>query len=106
MLYTSCNSCQEDIRVRSWASTRPELAKEKDDEFMINCDKCGISIKTHVNDVRAKGSRVILIGGIIISIIVTAVPFHLFRCNSDAYTHYSSTDSRATTQFSKSFQFI
>lgn len=70
-LFTNCDSCKEEIRIKSNASTRSDLEMEKSEVFTINCSSCGINQKRHVNDIRAKQNNVIVLGGIGISIIVT-----------------------------------
>ncbi len=52
-LLTKCTSCRQQIKVKSIASTRPELASEKGDEFNIICTHCASNIKVHANDVEA-----------------------------------------------------
>lgn len=41
------------------------------DEFNVNCQNCGIIQKTHINDISASPSKMILVGGVVISIMVT-----------------------------------
>jgi len=53
-LVTRCKSCNKDIRIKSGASTRPDLQMEKGDEFNVNCQNCGKILKKHVNDVKAE----------------------------------------------------
>jgi len=71
-LITNCKSCKKEIGIKSNASTRPELGMEKGDTFNINCLHCGNNAKVHINDVRAVSSHIITIGGVIISLLVTA----------------------------------
>ncbi len=76
-LITNCDSCKEEISIKSNSSTRPELAMEKGDEFNINCANCGNNSKKHVNDVRAVASNTIAIGGLIISILITVALWNI-----------------------------
>lgn len=51
--------------------TRPDLAREKEDEFQVTCDNCSTSSRVHVNKVKAKPNPMILLVSIAISIIAT-----------------------------------
>lgn len=77
-LFTKCNSCKEEISIKSNASTRADLEMEKGEVFNATCTSCGINHKKHVNDVRAKQNNIIVLGGIGISIIVTIVLWNVF----------------------------
>ncbi len=70
-LYTDCISCKTANTVKSYASTRPDLAMDKGDEFKVNCTNCAKDQNKHVNDVYATENPIILIIGIVISIVVT-----------------------------------
>ena len=70
-LFTNCNTCKQQVSIKSNASDRSELIKEKGEEFNIQCNDCSTTHSVHVNNVRAKMNKKILIGGIIISLIVT-----------------------------------
>jgi len=71
-LITNCDSCKEEINIKSNSSSRPELGMEKGDNFLISCPKCSNESSKHINDVRAIPSNLITIGGLIISFCVTA----------------------------------
>jgi hypothetical protein len=77
-LYTICQSCKEEVKIRSMASTRPDLEMEKGETFEINCKKCGLRHNVHVNDVKAKENNTTIIGGIGLSVIVTAILWNFF----------------------------
>ena len=70
-LYTNCKSCKKEIKIKSSASTRPELQMEKGDEFNVNCQSCGKMEKKHVNDIKAEPNKMILLFGVIIGILAT-----------------------------------
>lgn len=76
-LVTACTSCKEEIKIKSNALTRPDLAMEKGDEFGINCPHCGKYQKKHVNDISARQNNFIIIGGIGLGIIVTLIMWNL-----------------------------
>ena len=70
-LYTHCKSCKKDIKIKSSASTRPDLQMEKGDEFNVNCQNCGKMKKKHVNDIKAKPNNMIILIGVGIGVLVT-----------------------------------
>lgn len=70
-LYTYCKSCSEPSGIRSSANTRSELERELGETFLFNCTHCGINDTKHVNDVNAKPSLWIALGGLAVSAIVT-----------------------------------
>ena len=70
-LVTDCNDCTEEIKIKSYASTRPELEMDKGEKFEVRCNHCRKRQEKHVNDIKAKPNQVIIIGGILIGLIVT-----------------------------------
>ena len=70
-LYTNCKSCKEDIKIKSSASTRPDLQMEKGNEFNVNCQSCGKMEKKHVNDIKAEPNKMVLLIGVGIGILAT-----------------------------------
>lgn len=70
-LYTHCKSCKRDIKIKSSASTRPDLQMEKGDEFIVNCQNCGKMEKKHVNDIKAEPSNTIIFIGVGVGILST-----------------------------------
>lgn len=70
-LYTNCKSCKKDIKIKSNASTRPDLQMEKGDEFIVNCLNCGKTEKKHINDIKAAPKKTILWIGVLIGILAT-----------------------------------
>ncbi len=77
-LVTRCNSCKKDIRIKSSASTRPDLQMQKGDEFNVNCQNCGKMNIKHVNDIKAEPNHIITLIGIAIGIISTVVLWDMF----------------------------
>ena len=77
-LFTVCNSCREQTLIKSNASTRPELIMDKGEEFNIQCTNCNKNENIHVNDVRAKQNKSVIIGGLIVGLIVTLVLWNFF----------------------------
>lgn len=70
-LYTNCKSCKKEIRIKSNASTRPDLQMEKGDEFNVNCLNCGKIEKKHVNDIKAEPNKSIILIGAVIGLFAT-----------------------------------
>ena len=77
-LFTKCNSCKEEILIKSNASTRPDLEIERGEKFVVNCTSCGRNLEKHVNDIKAKENNFFIIGGVVLSIIVTLVLWNFF----------------------------
>lgn len=77
-LTTRCSSCKKDVKIKSSASTRPELQMEKGDEFNVNCQNCGKLEKKHVNDIRAEVNNQIIFIGIGIGILSTIILWSMF----------------------------
>lgn len=77
-LTTHCNSCGKNIRIKSNASTRPDLQMEKGDEFNVSCKNCGKVEKKHVNDIKAEPNNTIILIGIVIGIISAVALWNIF----------------------------
>lgn len=77
-LVTYCKSCKKGIRIKSNASTRPDLQMEKGDEFNVNCQNCGKIEKKHVNDIKAEPNNAMILIGIGIGIIATIGLWNFF----------------------------
>lgn len=77
-LITQCSACKKDVRIKSSASTRPDLQMEKGDEFMINCQNCGNLEKKHVNVVRAEPNNVIILIGVGIGVLSAFILWNIF----------------------------
>lgn len=56
-LLSRCHHCQEDIKVKSLAHNRYELADSKGDFFEIQCPNCHEESRCHVNEVSATKSN-------------------------------------------------
>lgn len=77
-LSTYCKSCKKDIRIKSNASTRPELQMEKGTEFNVNCQNCGKVEKKHVNDIKAEPNNILILIGAGIGIIATIILWNFY----------------------------
>lgn len=77
-LYVKSNSSDEIIKIKSSASTRPELQMEKGDEFAVNFPKTGKNEKVHVNDVMAEVNKTIIMIGLVVGVVVTIVLWNFF----------------------------
>ena len=110
-LIASCEECKEEITIKSYAPTRPELEKDKGERFEVRCNQCRKRQKKHVNDVRAKPNQVIVIGGVIIGLIVTIllwkilgavgtisglIPLFIWKQQSNAVHLFNSYRSQRT----------
>lgn len=72
-LEISCKACQEKIRIKSNAISRPELAGIMGDRFSYRCDSCAIQKKYHVNEVVAAESNLVKVVGIVFGLSVIVV---------------------------------
>lgn len=72
-LIAHCDSCHELINVSSFASTRPDLVREKGETLTLECTKCRNLSHKHVNEIQAKEGLILVGIGILISIMVTIV---------------------------------
>jgi len=72
-LITICNHCSHEIKVKSYAPTRPDLERLKGEKFKVTCKECLRTQQKAANDVYAVPSNIILIGGVIIGIVVTVL---------------------------------
>lgn len=77
-LVTRCKSCNKDIIIKFNAATRPDLQMQKGDEFQVNCLNCGNRETKHVNDIKAEANNVIILIGVAIGIIASAVLWVLY----------------------------
>lgn len=78
-LFTTCNACRQQFSIKSSADTRPELEREKGLYFSVKCPHCGRHQKKHVNDVRARASVIIIVGGLVIGLAVTIGLFLIYQ---------------------------
>lgn len=77
-LYTHCTSCKKDIKIKSIASTRPDLQMEKGEEFDVNCLSCGNLEKKHVNDIKAEYNNTLILIGVVIGAVVSIFLLNYF----------------------------
>jgi len=72
-LTASCNSCKKEHLIKSYASTRPDLAQDKGEEFSMNCTDCGNNTRVHVNEVQAKPNTTVLLAALVVGVLVTVI---------------------------------
>ncbi len=77
-LVTTCSSCRKEIRIKSNASTRPDLQKEKGDEFNVSCQNCGKLEGKHVNDIKAEPNNSLILIGVGVGIVSAIVLWNIF----------------------------
>lgn len=76
-LITFCKACKEEIKVKSSATTRPELERDKGEEFIINCSHCGKDNQRHVNDIRARENKAVMMIAGALGIVLALVLFFI-----------------------------
>ena len=92
-LYTTCKTCSATNTIKSNATTRPDLERDKGETFVVNCKDCAINQSIHVNDVKAEMSPFPIVIGLVIGAVLTflffvvgwialatiAIPFYIWR---------------------------
>lgn len=76
-LITYCKACREAIKVKSSATTRSQLERERGIEFLVNCNNCGKDNPKHVNDIRARENKTVMIAAGALGILVALVLFFI-----------------------------
>lgn len=71
-LIAYCLGCNNNIRVKSGAMTRPDLEYDKGESFMVSCPECHRKQSKTPNEVRAVVSHTPALIGVGISVIATA----------------------------------
>ncbi|MCB9426072.1 MAG: hypothetical protein H6584_03465 [Flavobacteriales bacterium] len=79
-----CKHCKKEITIKSSATDRPELQKEKGDQFEKKCPHCARKNVFHVNDVYAEPNQIYSIIGVIVFLIVTALLWQHYGAISSA----------------------
>lgn len=72
-LFSNCSGCKAPVTIRSMAVTRSDLERDKGEKFEVNCQKCGTRYMVHVNDVRARENKIIMIAGVCMAVIIGIV---------------------------------
>ncbi len=72
-LFSICTSCKNSLNIKSNAVSRHDLIRDKGEFFVIQCNHCLKNQKIHVNQVRARENKIIIIGGILIGLLITIV---------------------------------
>ena len=72
-LITKCNFCSSEMKIKSYAPTRPDLEMHRGEKFKVSCNQCLRPQEKQANDVIAIASNFILIGGVVIGIVVTVL---------------------------------
>ena len=72
-LFTFCQGCREEIDVKSSASTRSDLERDRGMNLTIKCPECGKIDSYHLNDVKATVSARNIIAGVVLGIVLTGL---------------------------------
>jgi len=70
-IVSTCTSCKTETRIKTLATTRPDLIKDKGEEIKVNCSSCGNNEKHHVNDFKAIPNHIYTIVAAIISLVLS-----------------------------------
>ena len=60
-LYGNCKNCKSEIKFNFYGSTRVDYAMKEGDFKELKCESCGSENKIHINDVKAKKSKIAMI---------------------------------------------
>lgn len=72
-LLTKCNGCKEDIKVKSYAKTRPDLERDLGENISVVCGSCHKKQITHPNQVRAIEDYKMTLFGFGMGVLVTVL---------------------------------
>lgn len=62
MIFLNCANCNSRISFWTWESERVSLKKKHGDSINLTCTKCDTSTKYEINDLKAKESKIAIIG--------------------------------------------
>lgn len=72
-LYTKCIDCKNEIKIKSWASTRIDLKMTHGDKIEITCKACNKTKKYPIDDLKAQESKIAALIGLVVLIIGTPI---------------------------------
>ena len=78
-LIVNCKECRNKIMLKSSVNDRAELSREIGNEFNLRCEECLREKKYHVNDVKAKESKLIALVALGIFVFGTGFIGYLLR---------------------------
>lgn len=74
-LYTKCTNCKSDISFWTWTSDRVGFKKSNGDYISLTCKNCNQNTKYHIDDVKAKESKLAYIIALLIFLAGTPILF-------------------------------
>jgi len=74
-----CKNCRGELKLKNSVNDRAELARERGDKFKLKCEECSKEDKYHVNDVKAKESKLIALIAFGVFIFGTGTIGYLLR---------------------------
>lgn len=72
-LLINCKNCRNKIKLKNSVNDRAELARAKGNEFELKCKDCSREYRYHVNDVKAKESKLIALIAFMVFIFGTGI---------------------------------
>ena len=78
-LIVNCKECRNKIMLKSSVNDRAELSREIGNEFNLRCEECLREKEYHVNDVKAKESKLIALIALAIFVFGTGIIGYLLR---------------------------
>lgn len=89
-VYGVCKNCKKELSYATSASTRVEFAMQDGESKTLNCNNCGTNSKFHVDDLKAKHSKLAQLSGGLILLIGTPIVFFILNpIFTGSRSHYS-----------------
>lgn len=76
--YIICPGCKQEHPIKGGAKTRADLQMNKGDQFPFNCVHCGKMANTHVNDVKSKVDKRVIVAAMAVAVIAGVLVFYYF----------------------------
>ena len=77
ILLTKCKNCKEQIHYKTNSSDKVEFAMKNGEFVELQCKKCGVKVKYHIDSFYAKSNKLSLIIATIIFLLGTPVTLYL-----------------------------
>jgi hypothetical protein len=74
--YNKCPGCKTEQSIKGSATNRGELQIKKGTTFKFNCNRCGKMATVHVNDIKAKVDRHIIVASSVFAVIASLLTIY------------------------------
>ncbi len=72
-LLSKCIGCNENIKIKSFATNRPDLERDLGEKITVSCKKCHRKQTVHPNEVRAVENPFMTLFGLAMGILITVL---------------------------------